>query len=121
MLLRKIYRSLRFVLLIFVVLCVLLLCVLTFWVPCCEIRIQMMVGSSLPPVVCKRAHVLLTLSVFVCDSSVQRTLFWFFCVFVWFIFFVLCDLRCQFLCIVHFVLPLQYSLAFIDISTLNVK
>ena len=38
-------------------------------------------------------------------------------VFVWFLFFVLC---CQFLWIVHFVLPLQYSLSFIDISTLNV-
>ena len=42
-------------------------------------------------------------------------------VFVWFLFFVLCDLRCQFLWIVHFVLPLQYSLSFIDINTLNVK
>jgi hypothetical protein len=49
------------------VLCVLLLCVLTFWVPCCDFRIQTMVGSSLPPVVCKRAHVLLTLSVFACE------------------------------------------------------
>ena len=42
-------------------------------------------------------------------------------VFVWFLFFVLCDMLCQFLWIVHFVLPLQYSLAFIDISTLNVR
>ena len=41
--------------------------------------------------------------------------------FVWFLFFVLCDMRCQFLWIVHFVFPLQYSLSFIDISTLNVK
>jgi hypothetical protein len=49
----------KIVLLIFVVLCVLLVCVLTFWVPCCDFRIQTMVGSSLPPVVCKRAHVLL--------------------------------------------------------------
>ena len=40
---------------------------------------------------------------------------------VWFLFFVLCDIRCQFLWIVHFVLPLQYSLSFIDISILNVK
>jgi hypothetical protein len=36
------------------------------------------------------------------------------------LFFGLCDMRCQFLWIVHFVLPLQYSLSFIDISTLNV-
>ena len=42
-------------------------------------------------------------------------------VFVWFLFFVLCDLRCHFLWIVHFVLLLQYSLSFIDISTLKVK
>jgi hypothetical protein len=31
------------------------------------------------------------------------------------------DLRCQFLWIVHLALPLQYSLSFFDISTLNVK
>jgi hypothetical protein len=42
-------------------------------------------------------------------------------VFVWFLFFVLCDMRYQFLWMVHCVLPLQYSLSFIDISTLNVK
>ena len=45
---------------------------------CCDFRIQTMVGSSLPPVVCKRAHVLLTLSVFFADSSVLRTLCWVF-------------------------------------------
>jgi hypothetical protein len=60
----KIYRSLRSVFLIFLVFCVLLLCVFTLWVPCCEFRIQAMFGSSLPPVVCKRAHVLLTLFAF---------------------------------------------------------
>ena len=40
-----------------------LLCVFTFWVPCCDAHSgfhnKMMFRSSLPPVVCKRAHVLL--------------------------------------------------------------
>ena len=81
-----------------------------------------MVGSSLPPVVCKRAHVLLTLFVFACGEwCPTHIVLGFLLVFVWFLFFVLCDLRCQFLWIVQFVLPLQYSLSFIDISTLNVK
>jgi uncharacterized membrane protein (DUF373 family) len=44
-LLQKIHRSLKSVLLIFLVFCVLLLCVFTFWVPCCDFRIQTMVGS----------------------------------------------------------------------------
>ena len=46
-----------------------LLCVCTFWVACCDVRydfrIKTMFGSSLPPVVCRRAHVLFTLFVFV--------------------------------------------------------
>ena len=122
MLIRKIYRSLRSVLLIFVELCVLRLCVLTFWVPCGDFRIQTMVGSSLSPVLCKRAYVLSTLFVFACGQRCPtHIVFVFLFVFVWFLFFVLCDLRCQFLWIVHFVLPLQYSLSYIDINTLNVK
>jgi hypothetical protein len=39
--------------------------VLTFCVPCCDIfydfHMEMMFGSSLPPVVCRRAHALFTL------------------------------------------------------------
>ena len=50
--------------------CVVLLCVVTYWVPCCDVcynfRIKMMFGSSLPPVVCRSAHVLFILFVFVC-------------------------------------------------------
>ena len=53
--------------------CVVLCCVFTFWVPCCEIRYDFrnnnkktILGSSLPPVVCRRHHVLFTLLVFVC-------------------------------------------------------
>jgi hypothetical protein len=47
-----------------------LFCVFTFWVRCCDVRynfsIKKMFGSSLPPVACRRAHVLFTLFVFVC-------------------------------------------------------
>jgi hypothetical protein len=43
--------------------------VFTFWVPCCDVRydfcIKTMFGSSLPPVVCRRPHVLFTLFMFV--------------------------------------------------------
>jgi hypothetical protein len=73
-LLQKIFRSLRSVLLIFLVFCVLLLCVFTFCVSCCDFRIQTMVGSSLPPVVCKRAHVLLTLFVFNKNKQKHNTM-----------------------------------------------
>ena len=49
--------------------CVVLLCVFTFWVPCWDVyydfRIKTMFGSSLPPVVFRRVHVLFTLFVFV--------------------------------------------------------
>ena len=42
--------------------CVVLLCVFTFCVSFCDVcydfRIKTMLGSSLPPVVCRRAHVL---------------------------------------------------------------
>ena len=46
--------------------CAVLLCVFTFWVQCCDVRydfrIQTMFGSSLPPVVCRRAHALFRMS-----------------------------------------------------------
>ena len=46
-----------------------ILCVLTFRVPCFDVRyyfrIERMFGSSLPPVVCRKTHVLFTLFVFV--------------------------------------------------------
>jgi hypothetical protein len=54
---------------LFSFLCCPKLCVLTFWVPCCDVRydfhIETMFGSSLPPAVCRRSHVLFTLLVFV--------------------------------------------------------
>jgi hypothetical protein len=107
------------------------------YVICVRLYLQLFVGglmsylcylcSSLSPVVCMKAHVLFMLFVFVFISSclyegscliyvicvrlrivVSRT----YCVFVLF-FFVLCTLCCQFLWIVHFWLPLRYSLTFI--------
>jgi hypothetical protein len=58
------------VLLTLLVFCVVQLCVLTFWVPCCDVRydfrIITMFGSSLPPVVCGRTHVLFTLFLLDC-------------------------------------------------------
>ena len=68
------------VLLISLVFCVVLLCVFTFLVPCCDVRydfrIKTMFSSSLPPVVCRRAHVLITFFVFAC------VYWWFFFVFL---------------------------------------
>jgi hypothetical protein len=57
------------VLLIFLFFYFVLLCIFTFWVPCCDVSydfsIKMMFGSSLPLVICKRAHVLFAVFVFV--------------------------------------------------------
>jgi len=74
----------------------------TLWCPL-RFRIKTMFGLSFPPAVCRRAYVLFTFSV------VQHILR---CVFGLFV-FVMCALCCQFLWIVHFWLPLQYSLSFI--------
>ena len=97
------------VLLIFLVFSCFVLCYyvpkFTFWVPCCDVRydfrIKTMFGSSLPPVVCRRDHVLFTLFVFVCVQCCLTHIVFF---------FVLCTLCCQFLWVVHFWLPLRYSL-----------
>ena len=78
--------------------CVVLLCIFRYWVPCCDVRydflITTMFGSSLPSVVCTRAHVLLTLLCLFANSGIQHILFYFifilggFCfVFVFFLFF----------------------------------
>ena len=57
------------VLFIFCVVCVVLLCTFAFGVPCCDVRydfrMKAMFGLYLPPVVCRRAHSLFTLFVFV--------------------------------------------------------
>jgi len=80
--------------------------VCTFWVPCCDVRydfrIKTMFGSSLPPVVCRRAHVLFTLlHIVLC-----------FC----FIFFIVCTLLSSLSGLSIFLLPLRYSLTFIVIK-----
>ena len=76
-----------FVLLIFLVFCVVLLCVFMFRVPCCDVRydfrIKTMFGTSLPPVVCRRAHDLFTLFVcacaYWCPTHIVLVLFGSFC------------------------------------------
>jgi len=86
-------------LLIFFVFCVVLLSVFTFRVLCYDfhydVRIKTMFGSSLPPVICKRAHVLFTLFAY---SGVQNILC---CIFVFFLRVVypmlLVSLDCRFL------------------------
>jgi hypothetical protein len=70
--------------------------------------INMMFGSSLPPVICRGANILFTLFVFVC---------------VWWCptHIVLCSCfssSCQFLWIVNFWLPLRYSLTLIKLMEL---
>jgi hypothetical protein len=59
---------------------------------------------SLPPLVCRRGHVLFTLFVFVSVYSCVQPILC--CVFVLF-FFVLCTLFCQFLWIVLFLIALS--------------
>jgi hypothetical protein len=75
-----------------------------------------MFGSSLPPVVCMRAHFIFKLYVFV-SALLYPTHIVLCCVFVLF-FFVLCALYCKFLWIVHLWLPLRYSLTFIYKSSI---
>ena len=94
--------------------------VFTFRVPCCDVCydfriIETMLGSSLLPVVCRRAHVLFTLFVYCLRIVVSNTycfvfLFCFLCVVYpmlpvsldcfCYVFFGLCTLYCQFLWIV---------------------
>jgi hypothetical protein len=62
-------------------------------------------GSSLPPVVCRRVHVLFTLYPFVCILR---------CIFALF-FSVVCSLCCQFLWIFHLLWYVRYYLTFIYI------
>ena len=102
------------------------------WVPCRDVRydfhINTMFGSSLPPVVCRRDHVLFVGGIMSClhclclfvggimsclhclclfpYSGVQHILH---SVFVLFL-LVLCSLYCQFFWIIHFWLSLRYSL-----------
>jgi hypothetical protein len=86
----------------FLVFCVTLLCVFMFWVPWCDVHydfhVKTMFGSSLPSVVCRRAHVLFTLFVFVCASWCPRH--------IMFVCFVC-------LCLVYPVLPVSLDCTFL--------
>jgi hypothetical protein len=84
------------------VFCVTLLCVFMFWVPWCDVHydfhVKTMFVSSLPSVVCRRAHVLFTLFVFVCASWCPRH--------IMFVCFVC-------LCLVYPVLPVSLDCTFL--------
>ena len=67
----------------------------------CLLRFPFGTGLSLPPVVCRRAHVLFTLFVFVCVRWCPTHIVLRFCLF--------CTLCCQFLWIVHFWLYSVFS------------
>jgi hypothetical protein len=72
------------VLLILLVFCIVILCVFTFWGPCCDVLYDFAYKRcSIHPVVCWRAHVLVTLLCLLAHSGVQHILF---CVFALFIF-----------------------------------
>ena len=66
------------ILLIFLVFCVVLLCAFMFWVSCGDGRynfvIQMIFGPSLPPLACRRVHVLFMLFPCFAYSDVQHIL-----------------------------------------------
>ena len=71
--------------------CVVLLCVFMFWVLCCDVRynfhVKTMFDSSLPPVVCRRAHVLFTLfAICVCLRIVVFNTYCTCCIFILFFF-----------------------------------
>ena len=88
-----------------------MICVFTFRVSCCDarydFRIKTMFGWSLPPVVCRMAHVLFTLSVFVYVIGAQHILC---CVFVFLrLVYPMLPVSLDF----PFWLPLRYSLTFI--------
>ena len=104
------------VLLICLVFCVVLFCVFTFLVLCCDgrydCRIKIIFSSSLTPVVCRKAHVLVTLFVFACVEWCPTHIV-LCCVFCFVSRSAVCTQCCQFLWIVHSWLPLRFSLAFI--------
>ena len=82
----------------FYIFCVVLLCVFAVWVPYCDVCCgwsDKMFGSSLPRVVCRRAHVLFCLREVVSNTYCVAFLFAL-------LVFVLCTLCRQFLWIVHF-------------------
>ena len=78
--------------------CAVLLCVFTFWVRYCDVlydvRIKTIFGSFLSPDVCRKAHVIYSLCVFIADRCVQHILC---CVFVFAYTMLPVSLDCPFL------------------------
>jgi hypothetical protein len=73
---RDVQRNNRRVFMFWVPCCAVLLCVFMFWVPCCDVRYEFLIttmfSSSLPSVVCCRAHVLFTLLCLLANSGIQH-------------------------------------------------
>ena len=87
--------------------------IMCLYVLCCNVSynfcIKTMFGSSLPPVFCRRAHVLFTLFVFVCSIMVPNS----YCVVILFCFSSSCVIYvASFSGVSIFILPLLYSLTF---------
>jgi hypothetical protein len=72
----------------------------------------------LPLVVCRRAQVFFYVVCVCLHIVVSNT---YYVVFLFCVLFVLCTQCCQFLWIVHFWLPLRYSLKFIHLSKANLR
>ena len=79
-----------------------------------DVHINTMFSSSLPPVVCRRVHILLTLFVFVWHSGVQHIS----CCVFFILSCVLCTQCCQFLWIV-FVLCFVYPMLPVSLDCLR--
>ena len=77
-----------------------------------ERNIWWMFGSSLPPVDCRRDHVLYTLFVFACILCPTHIVLWF-CFVCLRLVYPICY---QFLCIVHFWLPLRLVYPMLPVS-----
>ena len=104
--------------------CCFLVCIFTFRFPCCDVRynfrIKTMFGSSLPPVVCRRADVLFTLFVFVCVSWCLTHIE--LCLFFMFVFVLSCvPYVASFSGLSVFDCPLRYSLTFIYRNSKSTK
>ena len=96
----------------FYIFCVVLICVVTFWVPCCDVRYDFSIKQCsvrfYPQLDVRGLVSYLHYLCLLAHSGVKHILC---CAFALF-FFVLCTLCRQFPWIVHFWLPLRYSLTF---------
>ena len=101
------------------VFCVVLLCIFTFWVPYCDVRydfhIRTIFGSYLPLVDSWLFYFCVCLCIVVSNTYCVVFLFHLFssC--------ILCTPCCQFLWIVHFWLPLRFSLTFFALGRIRMQ